>query len=73
MDTQKKKDILHSLKKLKQRIILKWDEQVEVDKEKFLVGTWFPQDDILAHPNVELFVTHGGLLSCTESIVRGKL
>lgn len=29
------------------------------------------QDDILAHKNVKVFVTHGGLLSCTEAIMRG--
>uniref|UniRef100_A0A182MDD5 UDP-glucuronosyltransferase n=1 Tax=Anopheles culicifacies TaxID=139723 RepID=A0A182MDD5_9DIPT len=42
-----------------------------MDKKKFLIGKWFPQDDILAHPNVKLFITHGGLLSCTESIYHG--
>lgn len=71
MDPQKKKDILNSLKKLKQKVIWKWDEKLDVDESKFMVRNWLPQDDILAHPNVKLFVTHGGLLSCTESILRG--
>jgi len=72
MKEQKKRDILASLSKLKQKVIWKWDDEtVEVDKSKFIVRKWLPQDDILAHPNVKLFVTHGGLLSCTESILRG--
>lgn len=71
MSPQKKKDILASLSKLKQKVIWKWDQELDVDKNKFLISKWLPQDDILAHPNVKLFVTHGGLLSCTESILRG--
>lgn len=73
MSEQKKHDIYAALSKLKQRVIWKWDdESIEVDESKFMVRKWFPQDDILAHEKVKLFVTHGGLLSCTESILRGK-
>ncbi|XP_068906136.1 UDP-glucosyltransferase 2-like isoform X3 [Tenebrio molitor] len=32
---------------------------------------WMPQIDILCHPNVKLFVTHGGLLSDQESVYCG--
>jgi glucuronosyltransferase len=73
MDETKKRDIIAALSKLKQKVIWKWDdESLKVDKNKFLVRKWLPQDDILAHDNVKLFVTHGGLLSCIESIYRGK-
>jgi glucuronosyltransferase len=72
MADQKKIDIIAALSKTKQKILWKWDDlDVQVDRKKFLVQKYFPQDDILAHPNTKLFVTHGGLLSCTESIVRG--
>lgn len=72
MAVQKKKDIVAALSKIKQKILWKWDDDtIEVDRKKFLVRKYFPQDDILAHPNTKLFVTHGGLLSCTESIIRG--
>uniref|UniRef100_A0A8W7PY65 UDP-glucuronosyltransferase n=1 Tax=Anopheles coluzzii TaxID=1518534 RepID=A0A8W7PY65_ANOCL len=72
MDKQKRNDVIKVLSNLKQNIIWKWDDDtLVVDKKKFLIGKWFPQDDILAHPNVKLFITHGGLLSCTESIYHG--
>jgi glucuronosyltransferase len=73
MSEEKKRDIQAALSKLKQKVVWKWDdESLKVDKNKFMVRKWLPQDDILAHENVKLFVTHGGLLSCTESIYRGK-
>lgn len=73
MSDDKKFAIIASLTKLKQKVLWKWDdENLDLDKSQFMVRKWFPQDAILAHENVKVFVTHGGLLSCTESILRGK-
>lgn len=36
-----------------------------------LTKNWMPQNDILAHPNVKLFISHGGLLGSQESIYYG--
>lgn len=32
---------------------------------------WLPQNDILAHPRIKLFIMHGGLNGLTEALLRG--
>lgn len=36
-----------------------------------MIRKWMPQNDILAHPNVILFIGHGGLFGTTESLYHG--
>lgn len=62
MTETKRTAILNSFGKIKQKVIWKWDdESLIVDQNKFLIKKWLPQDSILAHPNVKLFITHGEL------------
>ncbi|XP_018579881.1 UDP-glucuronosyltransferase 2B7-like [Anoplophora glabripennis] len=70
-DNQKK--ALHqAFGKIKQKVLWKWDEDsIEGKPDNVKLGKWFPQADILAHPNTKLFITHGGLLSTTETIYHG--
>ncbi|KXJ80316.1 hypothetical protein RP20_CCG025547 [Aedes albopictus] len=35
-----------------------------------MIKPWLPQSDILAHPNVKVFITHGGLLGTQEGVYR---
>ncbi|XP_062541390.1 uncharacterized protein LOC134209418 [Armigeres subalbatus] len=73
MGKEKQQALVNAFSKVKQNVIWKWDdESLNLDQSKYLIAKWLPQDDILAHPNVKLFITHGGLLSCTESIYHGK-
>ncbi|KAJ3642483.1 hypothetical protein Zmor_025265 [Zophobas morio] len=63
---------LNTFAKTKMKILWKWEEDVLPGQPKNVkLGKWLPQQDILAHPNVKVFVTHGGLLSTTETIYHG--
>lgn len=37
-----------------------------------IIGPWMPQQEILKHKNLKVFITHGGLLSSMEAIYYGK-
>lgn len=64
--------LLRAFSKLKEKVLWKWEEeQLPGKPDNLLISKWFPQDDILAHPNVKLFITHGGLLSSTEAVYHG--
>ncbi|XP_050298922.1 UDP-glycosyltransferase UGT5-like [Anthonomus grandis grandis] len=66
-----KNGILKIFGKLKQRVIWKFEEDLPNKPANVLIQKWCPQADILAHPNMKLFITHGGLLSATETIYHG--
>lgn len=51
------------------RIIMKNDENIEIPSHKVsdvLIQPWFPEQSILAHPNIKVLLTHGGFLSSLE-------
>ncbi|EDW87922.1 UDP-glycosyltransferase UGT5 [Drosophila yakuba] len=62
------------LSKLQQKVIWKWDdlENVPGRSENILYSKWVPQDDVLAHPNLTLFITHAGKGGITEAQYHGK-
>ncbi|XP_066259822.1 UDP-glycosyltransferase UGT5-like isoform X2 [Euwallacea similis] len=71
MAPERKQMFLNIFGRLKEKVIWKFEEDLPNKPENVLIQKWCPQQDILAHPNIKLFITHGGLLSTTETIYHG--
>jgi len=64
--------LLSELSKIEQTVLWKWEtENIPQLPKNVIVRKWFPQNDILGHPNCKLFITHGGVQSTTESVYHG--
>ncbi|CAH1389504.1 unnamed protein product [Nezara viridula] len=61
------------LERMPQRVLMKWETDNRELKipSNVMTAKWFPQTDVLAHKNCMLFITHGGLLSLTETVYFG--
>ena len=70
MTEERKRVFLEAFSQLAEFTILwKWDEEeVEGLPDNVILSKWLPQQDLLAMPNLRLFVTHGGLLSLQEAL-----
>ncbi|CAB3233307.1 unnamed protein product [Arctia plantaginis] len=62
-----KQKLLLMLGGLKQIVLWKIEEELPNVPKNVYISNWFPQSSILSHPNCIIFLTHGGLLSITES------
>jgi glucuronosyltransferase len=52
-------------------VIWKFDnETLENKPANVFISNWLPQADLLAHPRMRLFITHGGMASLQEAIDR---
>ncbi|KAJ3641663.1 hypothetical protein Zmor_028148 [Zophobas morio] len=72
LDARLRKVIVEALSELPYKVLWKWESDCLLDRPKNVVTRkWYPQQDILAHPNVRAFVTQGGLQSTGEAISRG--
>ena len=69
---EKREAFIKAFGKLKQKVLWKYEnETLPGNPGNIMIGSWLPQRDILAHPNVKAFITHGGLLGTTEAMVEG--
>lgn len=59
---------------MKQRVLWKYENEGEslIDiPSNVMIRKWMPQNDVLAHPNVILFISHGGSFGTSESLYHG--
>ncbi|XP_034664437.1 UDP-glucuronosyltransferase 2B14-like [Drosophila subobscura] len=65
--------LLQTFASLPQRVLWKFeDERLPGRPQNVFISKFFPQQAVLAHPKVKLFITHGGMLSTVESLHFGK-
>ncbi|XP_017479991.1 PREDICTED: UDP-glucuronosyltransferase 2B1-like [Rhagoletis zephyria] len=59
-------------RQLKQRVLWKFDNDSFPNlPANVMIKKWLPQNDILAHPNVRTFLSHGGLFGLQEAVYHG--
>ncbi|XP_050427348.1 UDP-glucosyltransferase 2-like isoform X5 [Adelges cooleyi] len=60
-----------ALARLPQRILWKYESEMEDKPDNVMTRNWFPQRDILLHPNIKLFIGHGGISGVFEAVDAG--
>lgn len=69
---EKREAFVKAFSKLNVKVLWKYENDTLPNKpDNVMISPWVPQRDILAHPNIKLFITHGGLLGTTEALVEG--
>ncbi|KAH8294651.1 hypothetical protein KR018_000874 [Drosophila ironensis] len=73
MPMEMRQAFMDAFGQLKQRVLWKFeDTELPGKPENVFISGWFPQESILAHDKVIIFITHGGLLSVMETIYHRK-
>ncbi|KAJ3642462.1 hypothetical protein Zmor_025250 [Zophobas morio] len=65
---EKRKALLGTFSKLKLNVLWKFEENLTGLPPNVKIMKWIPVSDVLAHSNVKVFITHGGLLSTMEGV-----
>ncbi|XP_022164543.1 UDP-glucuronosyltransferase 2B2-like [Myzus persicae] len=61
-----------ALAEVPQRILWKYEAEYMVNKPKnVMIRKWLPQREILLHPKVKLFISHGGMSGVYETVHAG--
>ncbi|KAL4713023.1 hypothetical protein ACJJTC_014657 [Scirpophaga incertulas] len=68
MSDNMKRSILKTFSELKQTVLWKFEGNLSDVPANVHLMKWAPQQSILAHPNIKMFINHGGQLSTTEAI-----
>ncbi|XP_031630557.1 UDP-glucuronosyltransferase 1-3-like isoform X2 [Contarinia nasturtii] len=68
----KRNHLLKAFGSFKQKVLWKFENETLANQpSNVLIRKWMPQKDILCHPNVRVFVSHGGLMGSSEAAYCG--
>ncbi|XP_055375581.1 UDP-glucosyltransferase 2-like [Condylostylus longicornis] len=68
----KREELVKAFGRLKQTVIWKWENETLPNQPKNVhIMKWTQQREILSHPNVKVFMSHGGLLGTSEATYYG--
>ncbi|XP_023025419.2 UDP-glucosyltransferase 2 [Leptinotarsa decemlineata] len=68
LDPAKKTAILSVFSKIKQKVLWKFETDLDEKSSNVMIQKWLPQQEVLSHPNTVAFISHGGLLGCMEAV-----
>ncbi len=69
MTEERRKMFIKVFGSLKQKVIWKWEtEQMDDKPDNVMLSKWLPQQDILGHENIKLFISHAGQSSMQETL-----
>ncbi|XP_045118669.1 UDP-glycosyltransferase UGT5-like [Portunus trituberculatus] len=68
MPPQYRQAFVEAFRRLPQRVLWKYEGELEGLSDNVRLSSWLPQQDVLGHHNVKVFISHGGLLSLQESV-----
>ncbi|XP_076627997.1 uncharacterized protein LOC143345094 [Colletes latitarsis] len=54
--------------KLPYKVVWKFEKELPEKPDNVFIGPWFPQQSILARPNIKMFIYQGGLQSTEEAV-----
>ena len=62
---------IEAFARLPQRIVWKYEGEIDGLPSNIRLSPWLPQQDLLGHAKIKLFITHGGLFSIQEAVYHG--
>uniref|UniRef100_A0A8C7XH39 UDP-glucuronosyltransferase n=1 Tax=Oryzias sinensis TaxID=183150 RepID=A0A8C7XH39_9TELE len=72
MPAEKAKQFFDAFRQIPQRVLWRYTGELPEDMPKNVkVMSWLPQNDLLAHPKIKVFITHGGTHGIYEGICNG--
>ncbi|XP_063220611.1 UDP-glycosyltransferase UGT5-like [Bacillus rossius redtenbacheri] len=69
---EKRQGFMEAFSELPLKVLWKWESDFMPGKPKNVkIAKWMPQLEILSHPNVKVFITHGGSMGTMEAAYFG--